>query len=225
MLISDPHQFIFVHNPKAAGTTVRTVLTRYDSTGGMFWRRMDNRLPQRDMAHIPLEHLQTHYPDEFAKFGTYFVFGFVREPLARFVSGFNETHKPLYQRLAADSAHLEEYRATLRAYARRLLAAPNDRCPYVHVSPQHRFFYLGKKLKADLVIKVESPTYRLMALEQMLGAPGRVLKEAMLNQRKRRNTKPVDRPIADLLDADVHAGLVEYYRMDYLLFEYDAPVA
>lgn len=80
----------------------------------MFWR---NHVPElkrhSDMAHLSSTSLKKFFPAEFDKIKSYFSFGFVRHPIDRFFSGFNETHKPLWKKLDEDSGFLAEYKKVL----------------------------------------------------------------------------------------------------------------
>ena len=76
MIVSLDHEFIFVHNPKTAGNSIRGALSKYDNI----------RLSSRRTKHETIS--------EFAKrtglvLDGFFVFGFVRHPLDRFASLFH----------------------------------------------------------------------------------------------------------------------------------------
>lgn len=92
MIISDTHNFIFVHIPKCAGTYVRNMLEPYDDTAGAFTGRVDNHpeLGLLDYVHIPLRVLQQHFPSEFERFRTYSSFACLRNPFDRFPSSVSQ---------------------------------------------------------------------------------------------------------------------------------------
>lgn len=93
MIISDEHQFAFVHIPKCAGTSVRKALRPIDETIGTFDRIAEH--PQMGMVnfgHLTLVDLATYFPDQYAKVSAYRSVAIVRDPVDRFFSA-------LFQRL------------------------------------------------------------------------------------------------------------------------------
>ncbi len=224
MLISDSHKFVFLHNPKTAGTSARSALRKYDSTDEKFWRTFDSRLRLRDMAHMPMAELKCFFPDEFEKVSRYFTFGFVRDPLARFVSGFNETHKSLYKDFAAGLSSIDVYRDELRKYTGKVISKPDAVCPYVHVVPQHQIYCIGEDCHANLVIKIEDPLKSRELLVAAIGRPGEELFLNLVDVNRRKNVKSLNHPITDLLDRRQFEALVQYYRRDFEQFGYAAPV-
>ena len=92
MIISEKHQFSFIHIPKCAGTSVRQILQPFDSYQGRFTGRVDHHLTfgQLDYVHIPLFVLQDHFPSEFEAVMNYWSFAVVRDPFARFASSVSQ---------------------------------------------------------------------------------------------------------------------------------------
>ena len=87
MIISDDHEFAFIHIPKCAGTSVRRALRGLDTTGQAFFRIADH--PQMGLvhlAHLTLADLAEHYPEMFDKVIRYRSMAIVRDPLERFYS-------------------------------------------------------------------------------------------------------------------------------------------
>ena len=79
MIVSDEHRFVFIHIPKCAGGSVRSVLRELDSTGGRFSEtyEMHRMIGKVDMTHIPLNVLRENYPDVYKKIEDYYFFEFV----------------------------------------------------------------------------------------------------------------------------------------------------
>jgi hypothetical protein len=92
MIINNDHKFVFVHIPKCAGTSVRTVLKKFDSTQGFFSnnRGFHPDLGQIDLGHIPLSVLREYYPDTYEKIKSYFSFTVMRDPYSRFSSSLSQ---------------------------------------------------------------------------------------------------------------------------------------
>lgn len=101
MLISDSHQFIFVHIRKAAGTSLRDILEQVSIPRN---RGLWNKLLSRNgiaidyhkyafRKHSPLIEAQRSMPVD--KFDQYFKFAIVRNPWERLVSEFEYTKKDL----------------------------------------------------------------------------------------------------------------------------------
>jgi hypothetical protein len=222
MIVSDSHRFIFLHNPKCGGTSIRHVLSKYDSFNNSFWRKTDERLPRHDLAHMEAAYIKDFFPEIWEKTSTYFVFGFTREPLSRFLSGFNETHKKHYSRLCLDSSYIEDYRRIISSYACNLLSKPHGMAPYAHTFPQYKLFYYHDKRISDLEIKIDDTQNRssLVALEHFLEMEVVLdLKKALATNTKK-NKKPSPLPLESLIDHELLGRLRDYYRLDYYLFNY-----
>lgn len=87
MIIDDTHQFVFVHIPKCAGSSVHAQLSLFDARDPASHRGgVHPVLGPIHFAHIPLRFLRDHFPAEFAKLGVYRSFALTRDPRARFVS-------------------------------------------------------------------------------------------------------------------------------------------
>lgn len=222
MIVSDSHRFIFLHNPKCGGTSIRHVLSRYDSLNNGFWRKTDERLPRHDLAHMEAAYIKDFFPEIWEKIGTYFVFGFTREPLSRFLSGFNETHKKHYNRLCIDPGYIEDYRVIISHYACNLLSKPHEMAPYVHTFPQYRLFYCQNKKISDLEIKIDGTTNTpsLDALQHFLEKDIVLDLEKALVTNRKKNIKPTPVPLESLIDQELLEKLKGYYKLDYELFGY-----
>ncbi|MCC5796454.1 MAG: sulfotransferase family 2 domain-containing protein [Methylophaga sp.] len=64
------NKFIFIHVPKAAGTSLKTALN----------------LSFRDAGHLPLTYYEHLHPEEYREF---YKFAFVRNPWSRLLSAYN----------------------------------------------------------------------------------------------------------------------------------------
>jgi hypothetical protein len=92
MIVSDTRRFVFIHNPKAAGTSVRKALTSHHQQELDLWGY--TLFPQigrvMDIAHLPIDVMIEVRPDLFMKIQSYYAFGFVRDPIQRFFSSVHQ---------------------------------------------------------------------------------------------------------------------------------------
>lgn len=87
MIISDAHEFAFVHVPKCAGTSIRHELKTIDTTGMAFFPIADHPAMGRvHLAHLTLADLRDHFPETLAKVARYSSMAIVRDPVERFAS-------------------------------------------------------------------------------------------------------------------------------------------
>ena len=102
MLVSESHQFLFVHVPRTGGTSMRQILTPYSTQGSKgrvnkLWSRLG--LAPWNRRHFPvhtaLSQAEAQLPRQV--FRDYFKFAFVRNPWERMASH--------YQALTLDRGH------------------------------------------------------------------------------------------------------------------------
>ncbi|MBI1180278.1 MAG: hypothetical protein GC201_06940 [Alphaproteobacteria bacterium] len=87
MILSDEHQFAFIHIPKCGGTSVRVQLGAIDSYAGRFQMgEIETELGTVNLGHVPLHALEALYPREFDKVVRYASLALVRDPHQRFLS-------------------------------------------------------------------------------------------------------------------------------------------
>jgi hypothetical protein len=93
MIISRQYGFVFLHNPKVAGSSVRASLVQYaDSRINFFGPDPDTESPLSliDRAHIGISELAFYYPDIWKDVSRLPFFVLYRDPLNRFLSSVNE---------------------------------------------------------------------------------------------------------------------------------------
>jgi hypothetical protein len=199
---------------------VRFALGEFDSTAGKFWRNKCPHLDRNaDMAHLSADSIKKYYPDEFAKIKSYYTFGFVRHPINRFFSGFNETHQSLWSGLEDNSVGLYEYKTTLKNYVNRQLDCSSPEGFYTHVKPQKSVYYFNGQCIADKVIKIEEVEYEVQSLYKSIDTV--VVDKIVLALRgKPRNQKKVSLSHTEILERETLNKLVDYYSEDYRIFGY-----
>lgn len=208
MIYSDRKRFVFLHNPKTAGVSLRTILQPLDDSGGVFWDHEFRPELERivDKAHLSLSELRV-YPEAASRLATHFVFGFVRNPYDRTLSAYRH-HCRAHQRPTDD---FEEFLGRLTPAAIRF------DWRLVHFSPQHRFFYEGDKCRADFIGRHERLAVDFRYLARRLGLEGELGRENASD-----DVPPTD-SMAYLDQYTPRAVLLvnDLYAEDFLLFGYD----
>lgn len=153
-----PHlHAIFVHVPKTAGTAIERALCE---------------TPERTVGgHTTAEGFRRKFPEEFA---TYFKFGFVRHPVARFLSAYRYLRSQPVHR-AHNNAMIHEC-GTFRDWWGRIRRDPGSLNQMVHFLPAHRFLCAsdGTPL-VDRICRYEAITEEWEGICRHLGLPGRSL--------------------------------------------------
>jgi len=216
MIISESKRFVFIHNPKCAGTSVRMALMRFDTTGNFFWNQDRlNSLPF-DKAHIPLYQWRSMYPNYFQLLEEFLTFIFVRHPYDRAVSGFNEVHNKIVPtgEPGEDDA---EYRKTLNEFISKLDRARmrKEMIRYRHFLRQTDMVYLGHKCMVDVIMKLEEFPECLDQLAVFLPDIAKVIGHG-----KKRNVKPLNNPHSSYLTRESIEVINEFYKDDFDLFGY-----
>lgn len=223
MIISERRGFAFFHNPKCAGTTVRTVLSQFDTTGNFFWGYDEWQEQKIDKAHLPLFVFRHKYPYYFQLLDSCFIFMFVRNPYQRSVSAFNETHQHLLAGVgpegdAADaSAPTIQYRSELNKFIRAIdhnsLTMP--RFNLRHFVRQLDLAYLGNKCFVDLIMKLEEWPTCLTALRTFLPDIAGMIEAAEV-----RHPLPMRGTWRDYLDDRSIEKINRLYAEDFSVFGY-----
>ncbi|MGG7567574.1 sulfotransferase family 2 domain-containing protein [Rhodovulum sp. DZ06] len=177
MIISERGGFIFVHNPKAGGMSMRTALKPWDDSDGFFdgWRPYPAEGRRLDRMHLTLAQLRRHHPDAFAAFDRLWSFGFVRDPYQRLCSAFSQ-HLTLNTPILRDSIRGDPdvFYAVLNRFALRAMgphAAAND-VKLTHFTPQSAFFFLSGRQVVQEIARLDAPGTWSARLRDLLGPAG-----------------------------------------------------
>lgn len=206
MIISHKHKFLFVHNPKVGGSSIRKVLAPFHDAATSFWHQGwdydENRVV--DMAHLSA--YQWLVDDAVADL---FKFGFIRNPYDRFFSALNEfirRHSDSFPNLTVDKLELVLTPASTRYDWR-----------FVHFCPQHVFFYVSGRSVVDFVGRHEHMERDWAAVSALTGS---VFRPKLPIEHERKSTGDqfppewrVDRRVIQLVN--------RLYHRDFLLFGYD----
>ncbi len=95
MIISHAHRFVFFHNPKAGGTSVRKAIERFNDIGFGLWGADPTQTNgvEVDRAHLGIDEFAELYPDLWDQVRGYRMFCLCRDPQARFLSSISEYAK------------------------------------------------------------------------------------------------------------------------------------
>lgn len=217
MIISDSKQFVFIHNPKCAGTSFRSALVSYDTTGLLFARHDTWNGYKVETTHLPLFMMQANYPVYFRKLESYFSFMVVRNPFTRFVSAFNEINESVYNDFK-QSGDVSRYRYEINRFAAELSADSLRGWDFAlrHFVPQAEFAFIGPKNYVDALIRFEDLTRGYDRIGLFRHEIAEVLRRAPAQR-----ARPVRTPLGDLLDPSTVRKLLVIYDRDFVLFEYD----
>ncbi len=216
MLISDRKQFIFLHNPKTAGSSIRNSLKKYDDRENYYWDHDDNAALGRivDKAHIPLSDFAVY--KDFQLLDDYFVFGFVRNPYDKVYSAFQERKRQWALPEDMD----------FNNFVQQELTECNIRYDwnYIHFCPQYYFFYASGKCRADYIGRYESIDRDFVQLANIIQVEtGGLLPQ--INQSGEKTTQAnKDRRSPDSLPHFDEASLKivnRLYDKDFVFFNYD----
>lgn len=154
MIIDERHQLAFVHIPKCAGTSIRSLLQEFDRNSGFFSDKVSEHpdLGMIDYVHIPLFILERYFPKDFCSIKKFSSFAVVRDPYSRFASSLVQRIK-----MYAEKPFLEMSNSELAAQIDLCIEflENNDEeekllpADFIHFQRQCDFLYF----KSDLIVK------------------------------------------------------------------------
>lgn len=131
-MISDTHRCIFVHIPKCGGSSIEALLWPGKRTESELWMGFvddfHNKYQTGGLQHLHADQIRTEVGEE--RFGSYFKFGFVRNPFDRAVSQFAYMRNRADLRSFIGMGEGDSFSRYLRLIERRL---------HVQWEPQYRF--------------------------------------------------------------------------------------
>lgn len=208
MIISDHKKFFFIHNPKSAGTSLRRNLFAYDSNPLRYeYQRYVPGLERSiELFHVCAADWKSVWPDR--DFGSYFKFGFVRDPYTRLFSSWDE-----FRRQHGDPG------VDINTWIKKELTPANVRYDwkYTHFCPQHYFFYHGVFCKADFIGRFERLGQDWATVCQI----ARIQVNGLDKHKDHKTYKLGDRLTFDDLDEETVAVVNRIYWMDFKLFGYE----
>jgi hypothetical protein len=185
MIISHQHRFVFFHNPKVGGTSVRATIEHLHDADEVFWGADPERQgAPLDRAHLGIDEFAQHYPDLWTQVQGYRMFCLYRDPLGRFFSSLGEyskLHGEVDTRFAGPAAR----KAALMAMTRDLETYGTaevlmDHYPLRHFRPQ--WIYWTCQSRPDLDITALPVTQIAKLFEEISALSGQELQTAIRNQ-------------------------------------------
>ena len=143
-----PNEFVWIHNPKVAGTNVREQLLKQfpqaeDIRG--FGNKGDLEVA---FAHMPLEFLAEYLPESIQQIKKLFSFGFARNPYDRVLSAFN-----FQQRRAKNMPRQFTKYKNFSEFIEKQQEIKKAE-DYISI-PQYKYFSIQEEKMVDLVLKIE----------------------------------------------------------------------
>lgn len=205
------HNFFFIHNPKAAGTSIRRQLEEYAIPGHpyrdeyqIYSEKLDRTL---EWFHLTASDCEIVLPQAVTK--PRFRFGFVRNPYDRFFSSFNEH---VYQHNLSPSLDINKFILSLDRMSLRY------DWKYIHLCPQHYFFYKNLSVQADFIGRFERLEDDWKSVCHLIGIQYRGLNKLKTTSRYGSYTRYTVQDLSD--DSILH--LDRLYSRDFDLFGYQS---
>lgn len=227
MVISDSENFIFVHNPKCAGTSLRRALSIVDTRNDFYWmfHELKGPFPDRDIkidkAHMPLFMIERLFPEDYKLFFSYATLIIVRHPIIRLVSAFNESIKN-EKELTRD-----ELRRAFERYVEVRISSGPLNFHTRHALKQCDMIFNNNKKIVDHIVKIEDPKAGLAELYTSRPRIAKILEKSLssaLNSTADRVcyiSKNDIKKYINNLPSELLDGLYSYYEADFTSLCYD----
>lgn len=213
MIVSDTEKFIFIHNPKCAGMSIRSCLLHYDTSNNWFsgWRYFDNK--KLGMAHLPLWKLNELFPLFIdSKMRKYYTFVVVRNPYARAISSFNMIGEDSYLKYT-ENGSIDDYRQELNSFLERLDSEKIDSLDYRyrHFIRQSDYVYLNNEKLPDTIFKFENIPHDFYKMDWM----NTTLSHRLKTNLKHLNQRFIINDPTDLLSQTSKDVISKIYEKDF----------
>lgn len=218
MLISDTEKFVFIHNPKCAGTSIRTCLRKYDTTDSLFsgWKMIGNE--KIGMSHIPLWKLNKLFPEIVSeKLKKYFTFMIVRNPYTRFIASFNSAFEQDYITYR-ETFDIVTYKTVLNEFIENVDANKIRAYMYNlrHFVPQTDMIFLDGEWITDTIIKIEEFPNAFDCMRWM----NPIIAHRLMNNLKNLNSRGISASYDTILTRKSMDIINEVYKRDFENFRY-----
>jgi hypothetical protein len=170
MIVSQKQGFVWIHNPKVAGTSFRATIQRYHDWPTEFASVIFNeRLGKKvDISHLRMWELPVGFPDLWALLPSLTTAVFVRDPLRRFISSCFQHYRQWDYGMDILNVPRTRQQIAIRSVMDRLtpeLLRFDAR--YVHFTPQREFIFLD----GERIIRHVIPLSDIASAYETLGIP------------------------------------------------------
>lgn len=173
MIVSRKHRFVFWHNPKGGGTSIRAAAAQFHDLDFQLWGPDPARTGglKVDMAHLGMDEFAGHFPELWQEIRDFRMLCLYRDPQRRFLSSISEYSKN-FTRADLRFASPESGRRIVFDMVDRLGAlgtaeAVMDDYTLTHFRPQHIYW----RADADPSVRAEAfPTSEIDRLFARLSA-------------------------------------------------------
>jgi hypothetical protein len=213
MIVCNERKFVFIHNPKAAGTSFRKVIEQYHDHHRRFWGLVQDPFLQAqvDLAHLRSWELAIVAPSLFERLAEFRSLVFVRHPARRFISACFEYFHNFVPEAGFGTLDVDGQRRLIHGLIETTL---NHRlvisdARYVHFSPQKWFIFLGVRRIVGHVLPLFSSDEELVSAFDLLELP-----RVKVPTRNRSATPSFGR----LYTPEVASFVDSFYRIDFEYF-------
>ena len=213
MFASIKYNFLFVHIPKSAGTTV-TIMFK-DSHDLVGSQRSD---PEPKIHHMGAKQILEHLP----QCSSYFKFAITRNPFDRLLSGYSE-FKNEWHRENSDGKH--PWPSNMNQYSNFIEFCEDlknsDWIKDPHFVPQSSLLYDEEKLLVDYLAKQENLYHDMLKIKDKIGVNEETLKQYILHQDHRR-TRGIHSKghYSSHYTSNTRKIVEEIYHLDFVNFGY-----
>lgn len=201
MYINHDKKFVFIHVPKTAGSSIHVLFKNYFNV-------QDRSDPLPDIHHISISDLISKDKN----LEKYYKFAVVRNPFARFYSGY----KDFYQNRLTDRKyhpyHIDP-KCSFKDFCENFLSSPW--CEDVHFKPQKFFLTANQEIAVDEIVRHESINNDLSKVFFKIGL------NAKLGKRHHRKTKDPFSSYREAYDDESREIVENFYKEDLKLFNYE----
>jgi hypothetical protein len=213
MIVCHKKKFIFIHNPKAAGTSFRMSISGYHDHPREFWGTSPDNFfcTTVDLAHLRSWELPIVAPGVYEHFQEYTTLAFARDPEQRFISAAFEHFRNFKNSLSFPKLDVPAQQEHLYALIDSDLTMEKviSDVRYVHFSPQTWFFYSGRKRIVKHILPLFTEQADFAAAYDILELPR--AQATIMNRSSR------DR-VGALLTPKLRAFVRQFYAIDYAMF-------
>jgi len=173
MIINDSKKICFVHIPKCAGTSIRSLIQEFDDLNGEHTDRVEvhSELGLLDYVHIPLPVLSEHFPELYSKVKSYHSFAIIRDPYQRFASSVAQRLK-MYGKKDLKDASNEDVIKEINSCIHFLSDNIEEKilpAEYIHFQLQSSYIFFNEKKIVNKLYLMEDIDNCLFDISKLLG--------------------------------------------------------